>query len=91
MVVTISPGSGSAGRACLRGSTTHVAACRTDAHRMWLSNALDREACELVATSESPLFETDLAEQIKRRFQDVLDQMAEMQREAPPHEEEEEL
>ena len=79
MVVDLSPGSGGAGRACLRKSIPYVAACRTDAHRTWLGNVLDREACELIATNESPLFETDLAELIKTHFQDVLDQMAEMQ------------
>ena len=64
----------------MRQSIPYVAACRTDAHRTWLGNVLDHEACELIATDESPLFETDLAELIKTHFQDVLDQMAEMQR-----------
>ena len=84
MVVDLSPGSGAAGRACLRKSIPYVAACRTDAHRTWLGNALDREACVLITTDESPLVETDLAEIIKTHFQDVLDQMAEMQRDEEP-------
>ena len=70
------------GRAGVRQSIPYVAACRTDAPRTWLGNALDREACELITKHESPLFETDLAELIKTHFQDVLDQMAEMQRDA---------
>ena len=41
---------------------------------------LDREACELITKNESPHFEQDLAELIKTPFQDVLDQMSEMQR-----------
>ena len=44
-----------------------------------MGNALDREACELITKNESPLFETDLAEMIKTHFQDVFDQMAELQ------------
>ena len=90
MVVDLSPGSGAAGRASLRRSIPYVAACRTEEHRTWLGNVLDREACELIATNESPLFETDLAELIKTHFQDVLDQMAEMQREKEEQAEEEE-
>ena len=74
----------------MRRSIPYVAACRTEAHRTWLGNVLDREACELVATNETPLFETDLAELIKAHFQDVLDQMAEMQREDEEQAEEEE-
>ena len=79
-VVDLSPGSGAVGRACLRQSVPYVAACGSDAHRTWLGNALDREACELITTEKSPLFETDLAELIKTHFQDVLDQMEEMRR-----------
>lgn len=90
MVVDLSPGSGAAGRACLRQSIPYVAACRTDAHRTWLGNLFDREACELITKNESPLFETDLAELIKTHFQDVLDQMSEMQRDRGDEEEEEE-
>ena len=37
-----------------------------------------------------PFFETDIAQLIKTHFQEVLDQMKEMQRAQPPEEEEEE-
>ena len=80
MVVDLSPGSGSLGRACLRRSVQYVAACGSDKHRKWLGNALDREACELITKEKSPLFETDLAQMIKTHYQVVLDQMQEMQR-----------
>ena len=80
MVVDLSPGSGAVGRACLRQSIPYVAACGSDAHRTWLGNALDREACELITKEKSPLFETDLSELIKNHFQDVLDQMEAMGR-----------
>ena len=55
-----------------------------------MGNALDREACELITKNESPLFETDLAEMIKTHFQDVLDQMAELQCEPDPEDGEDE-
>ena len=80
MVVDLSPGSGAVGRACLRQSIPYVAACGSDAHRTWLGNALDREACELITKEKSPLFETDLSQLSKTHFQDVLDQMEAMQR-----------
>ena len=69
------------GRACIRQSLPYVADCATEGHRAWLGNALDQEACELITKNESPLFETDLSEMIKAHYQDVLDAMAEMQRE----------
>ena len=50
---------------------------------------MDRESCELIATKESPLFEQDLAQMIKRHFTDVLSQL-QGQREAPDPELEEE-
>ena len=80
MVVDLSPGSGAVGRACLRRSIPYVAACGSDKHRTWLGNALDLEACELITTERSPLFETDLSELIKTHYQDVLEQMQEMRR-----------
>ena len=80
LVIDLSPGSGSVGRACLRKSVQYVAACGSDKHRKWLGNALDREACELITMEKSPLFETDLAELIKTHFQDVLGQIDEMRR-----------
>jgi hypothetical protein len=89
MVVDLSPGSGSCGRACLRSGIQYVAACRTEAHVTWLGNVLDREACELIVTTKSPLFEQDLASMIKRHFAEVLEQLKE-QRDAQTKEEEEE-
>ena len=68
------------GRACLRQSIPYVAACGSGAHRAWLGNALDREACELITKEKSPLFETDLAALIQTHFQYVLDQAEEMRR-----------
>jgi len=56
-VVDLSPGSGSVGRACLRAGIQYVALCRTEAHATWVSNVLDREACELTVTNNTPLFE----------------------------------
>ena len=83
MVIDMSPGSGAAGRACLRLGIQYTAACRTGAHAIWLAKVLDRESCELIVTTKSPLFEQDLAQMIKTHFSDVLSQLQE-QREADP-------
>ena len=42
-----------------------------------MGNILDREACEIVVTNGSPLFEQDLATLLKKHFQDVLMQLEE--------------
>ena len=89
MVIDMSPGSGGVGRACLRMGIQYQAACRTAAHASWLSNVLDRESCELIVTTKSPLFEQDLAQMIRTHFSDVISQLQE-QRAATDHEPEEE-
>jgi hypothetical protein len=76
LVVDLSPGSGSAGRAAMRSGISYVAACRDDTHANWLGNILDREACELIVKSESPLFEQDLAALIRMHFAEILTQLA---------------
>ena len=54
-----------------------------------MANVLDRESCELIVTTKSPLFEQDLAGMIKTHFSDVLSQLEE-QRDATDAELEEE-
>ena len=73
-VVDLSPGSGSVGRACLRAGIQYVALCRTDSHAVWVGNVLDREACELTVTNNTPLFEQDLASMLQKHFKEVLEQ-----------------
>ena len=77
-VVDLSPGSGSVGRACLRAGTQYAAFCRTEAHATWVGNILDREACELTVTNNSPFFEQDLAIMIRRHFQEVMEQQEQL-------------
>ena len=77
MVVDLSPGSGSAGRACLRAGIQYVACCHSEAHASWVGNILDREACEIAVTSGSPLFEQDMASMLGKHFKDVLAQLEE--------------
>ena len=89
VVVDLSPGSGSAGRACLRAGIQYLACCRNEVHAAWVGNILDREACKVVVTNCSPLFEQDLASMLKKHFQDVLMQLEE-QRNAEDKEPEEE-
>ena len=74
-VVDVSPGSGSVGRACLRAGIQYTALCRTESHAAWVGNILDREACELITTNKSPLFEQDLATMLQKHFQEVLEQL----------------
>ena len=50
-----------------------------------MGNAIDREACELTVTNNSPLFEQDLASMLRRHFQEVLEQQ-EQQRTADDNE-----
>lgn len=75
VVVDLSPGSGSVGRAALRLGIQYVAACRTDAHASWLGNVLDREACELIVTNKSPLFEQDLSTLVSKHFAEILEHL----------------
>ena len=81
MVVDLSPGSGSVGRACMRNGVQYVAACFSELHRQWVSNALDREACELITIESSPFHETDLATLIQTHFSNILEQAEMMRRE----------
>ena len=74
-VIDMSPGSGAAGRACLRLGIQYTAACRTSAHASWLANVLDRESCEQIVTKQSHMFLQDQAVLIKRHFNDVLSQL----------------
>ncbi len=75
MVIDLSPGSGSVGRAALSLGIHYVAACRSESHASWLANVFDREACELITRNKSPLFEQTLAELIRTHFAEVLDQL----------------
>ena len=74
-LVDLSPGSGGVGRACLRAGIQYVALCRTEGHATWIGNVLDREACELIVTNHTPLFEQDLATMLKTHFQEVFEQL----------------
>jgi hypothetical protein len=76
MVVDLTPGSGSAGRAAMRNGISYHAVCRDEIHASWLGNILDREACELIVKSESPLFEQSLAALIKAHFAEILAQLS---------------
>ena len=77
VVVDLSPGSASVGRACLRAGIQYVALCRNEAHASWVGNIMDRESCELIVKNPSPLFEQDLASMVKKHFEDVLEQLQE--------------
>ena len=60
-------------RRAVRGALPCRAPCR-----FWVGNVLDREACELTVTNNSPLFEQDLASMPRRHFQEVLEQQEQL-------------
>ena len=76
-VVDFSPGSGSCARACLELGIEYRGICRTDLHQAWLANVADRDACSLITSKGSSLFEDDLAEMVKKHFEEVLEQSQE--------------
>ena len=73
VVVDLSPGSGSVGRAALRLGLQYVACCRTDEHTAFLGHVFDREACEQIVKSQSPLFEQDLSQLVSTHFAEILE------------------
>jgi len=75
-VVDLTPGSGSAARACMQLGIPYHGWAKNAEHASWLQNVLDRAALQVICEVGSPLH-TDLAEAIKEHFSDVLDQMNE--------------
>ena len=75
-VVDLTPGSGSAARACMQLDSPYHGWAKNAEHASWLQNVLDRAALQVICEVGSPLH-TDLAEAIKEHFSDVLDQMNE--------------
>ena len=73
-VVDFSPGSGCAARACLELGIEYRGICRNELHQSWLANVADRDACSIITSKGSPLFEDDLAEMVKKHFDEVLEQ-----------------
>ena len=71
----------------------YVAFARVPEHGSWLCNVWDRHALRAICTSGSALHQQDLAQSIEEHFQEVLDQLNEMDavEDSAPAEEEGEL
>jgi hypothetical protein len=74
-IVDLSPGSGTLARAAMLEGARYLGITRSEEHASWLLNVLDRHAVAFAARSGSPLFEQNLAECIRRHYQDELQQL----------------
>ena len=75
-VVDLSPGSGSAARACMHLGIAYHGWAKNPEHASWLQNVLDRAALRVICETGSPLH-SDLAQSIQEHFSDVLEQLNE--------------
>ena len=73
VIVDLSPGSGALAAAAMKQSVQYVGICQSTAHQVWLANALNKIAVEMVADKKSPLFIPDIAESLKTTFADLFD------------------
>jgi hypothetical protein len=73
VVVDLSPGSGALAAAAMKQSVQYVGVCQSTAHQVWLANALNKVAVEMVADAKSPLFISDIAKSLKTTFADLFD------------------
>ena len=81
-VYDLSPGSGPLARACLDKGIVYAGFARNEAHPAWLSNLLDRYAMRAILTKGNAMFAEDLAETVKDHFQDIVDNIDELERSA---------
>ena len=80
-VVDLSPGGGVTARACLTLGIPWVGLCWNQVHAHWLGRVLDQWALELIATTGSNMYDEDLAELVKKHFDDTLTQIEERDQE----------
>ena len=73
VVVDLSPGSGALAAAAMKQSVQYVGVCQSTAHQVWLANAMNKVAVEMVADAKSPLFISDIANSLKTTFADLFD------------------
>jgi hypothetical protein len=77
-VFDLTPGSGACGRAAMEMGLVYACVTRNPEHSSWLQNIFDRHALRGICTSGGPLHEQDLSQCIQEHFQEVLDQLNEM-------------
>ena len=67
-----SPGSGALAEAAMQHGIHYAGVCANSHHMVWLQNALDRAALKQIMTQQMPLYDANLAAQIKENFMDVV-------------------
>jgi hypothetical protein len=77
-VFDLTPGSGACGRAAMEMGLVYSCVTRNAEHSSWLQNIFDRQALRGICTTSGPLHEQDLSQCIQEHFQEVLDQLNEM-------------
>ena len=75
-VVDLTPGSGSAARACMQLGIPYHGWAKNAEHASWLQNVLDRAALQVICEVGSALH-SDSAQAIQEHFSDVLEQLNE--------------
>ena len=74
----------------MKAGATYTAICRSKEHCSWLTNIMDRQACELIVQQGSCLYEQDLAQLVKSHFSDVLESLNEADAAQDPEPQQEE-
>ena len=75
-VIDLTPGSGSAARACLQLGVPYHGWAKNAEHASWLQNVRDRAALRVICEVGSALH-SDLAQAVQEHFSDVLEQLSE--------------
>ena len=74
-VIDLSPASGNLACAAMKVGATYTGITSNKEHCSWLTNIMDRQACELIVEQGSCLYEQDLAQLVKVHFSEVLDSL----------------
>ena len=74
-VVDLTPGSGSCARAAMHMGISYTALAMNAQHNSWLQNVLNKAAMQSIVREKCPLHEQDLAAELQKHFQEVLDQL----------------
>ena len=77
-VVDLSPGSGSAAKACVFTGIPYFGICRNETHASWLQNVLNRWALECITLPQSALHDIDRKALVKHHFSDIVQELNEM-------------
>jgi hypothetical protein len=71
-VFDCAPGSGALAEASMSHGIHYVGVCANSKHLAWLQNVIDRAALKQIMTKQMPLYDANLAAQIKEHFMDIV-------------------